>query len=389
MAKIVFFCIPAFGHTNPTIEVVRNLTERGHIVHYYSYQLFKNKIEAAGAEFISCDVYDLQMNLKPEDAERVGKDLGFSIKLMVNTTLALDEMVCDTLKAFKPDCIVTDSMAVWGKFAALKLNIPFISSTTTFAFNRYSSKIMKQNFTQMFALLKALPGINKDLKRLRRYGYPVKNVLSMIQNDNDTHTIVYTSKEFQPCADTFSKCYHFVGPSIKVSEVNNEKKLSTVYISLGTVINNHPDFYKNCINAFKDTAHHVIMAVGERFNIDGLKPIPDNFEVVKFADQISILQNTSAFITHCGMNSVSEGLYFGVPLVLFPQTPEQQGVANRVLEMKAGVLLKENKAESIRSCAESVLNDQSYKNAAEKIAEGFRHSGGAAAAADVIESFIK
>ena len=36
------------------------------------------------------------------------------------------------------DCIVADSMAVWGKAIALKLNIPFVSSTTTFAFNEHS-----------------------------------------------------------------------------------------------------------------------------------------------------------------------------------------------------------------------------------------------------------
>lgn len=39
------------------------------------------------------------------------------------------------------------------------------------------------------------------------------------------------------------------------------------------------------------------------------------------------------------MNSASEGLWFGVPLVCYPQTQEQQGVANRVLAWEAGVRL--------------------------------------------------
>ena len=47
MAKIVFFCIPAHGHTNPTLGVVRELTARGHQVWYYSYAPFREKIEAA------------------------------------------------------------------------------------------------------------------------------------------------------------------------------------------------------------------------------------------------------------------------------------------------------------------------------------------------------
>ena len=36
MYKIVYFCIPAYGHTNPTLEVVRELVSRGHEVRDYS-----------------------------------------------------------------------------------------------------------------------------------------------------------------------------------------------------------------------------------------------------------------------------------------------------------------------------------------------------------------
>ena len=50
--RVMWFCIPAHGHTNPTIEVVRQLTERGHAVRYYSFEEFRGKIEGAGAEFV-------------------------------------------------------------------------------------------------------------------------------------------------------------------------------------------------------------------------------------------------------------------------------------------------------------------------------------------------
>ena len=50
MSKIVFFCIPAHGHTNPTLGVVKELVNRGHEVWYYSYDTFKEKIEKAGAK---------------------------------------------------------------------------------------------------------------------------------------------------------------------------------------------------------------------------------------------------------------------------------------------------------------------------------------------------
>ena len=58
MSKIAFFCIPAHGHTNPTLEVVKELIHQGHEVRYYSYECMREKIEATGVEYISCDDYD-------------------------------------------------------------------------------------------------------------------------------------------------------------------------------------------------------------------------------------------------------------------------------------------------------------------------------------------
>lgn len=54
--KIIFFCIPAHGHTNPTLAVVKELVARGHEVWYYSYDTMKEKIETTGAKHISCDI---------------------------------------------------------------------------------------------------------------------------------------------------------------------------------------------------------------------------------------------------------------------------------------------------------------------------------------------
>lgn len=66
------------------------------------------------------------MQLKPEDADRVGKDIAFSTEILVRTTLALDEAILNDMKEWNPDCIVADSVAAWGKLTAMKLNIPFI-----------------------------------------------------------------------------------------------------------------------------------------------------------------------------------------------------------------------------------------------------------------------
>ena len=390
MSKIVFFCIPAHGHTNPTLGVVRELVARGHEVWYYSYNMMRGKIEEAGAIFVSCDDYDMEQKLTPKDTVRLGKDLAFSMKVLVDTTLALDDPVIRHMRELKPDCIVADSMAVWGKAVALKLGIPFVSSTTTFAFNQHSAKIMKRSPAQMLGMLFSLPKINKDKTRLQDRGYPVNSFLDIIRNDENTHTVVYTSPQFQPCAETFTDRYAFVGPSIRPAVEKIEKTgEKLVYISMGTVNNNMAKLYRNCIDAFRDSSCQVILSVGNLVNIQEFADLPENIGVFSHVDQIAVLQQADVFVTHCGMNSVSEGLYFGVPLVMLPQTSEQHGVAARVLQMEAGVELKKTAPEDIREAVGQVLEDARYQKNAQMIGDGFRSCAGAKGAADKILSVCR
>ena len=390
MSRIVFFCIPAHGHTNPTLGVVRELTARGHEVLYYSYTPFREKIEAAGARFIACDAFDAEQRLTQEEGTRIGSDLALSTRVLVDTTLALDDSVCAEMERLRPDCIVADSMAVWGKAVAMKLGIPFVCSTTTFAFNQHSAKIMKQSVGQMVSMMFSMPKISKQIKRLQDRGYPVKSILDIISNDDNTHTIVYTSPQFQPCAETFSDKYAFVGPSIRPAAGEVEKTgEKLVYISMGTVNNDMLPLYRNCIEALKDTPYQVILSVGGQVDPAQFGKLPENIAVYPSVDQIAVLEKADVFLSHCGMNSVSESLYHSVPLVMLPQTSEQGGVAVRTAQLGAGIRLEKTTPQAIRAAVETVLKDPAYRKNAADIAAGFQACSGPKGAADKIESCCK
>lgn len=390
MSRIVFFCIPAHGHTNPTLGVVKELVSLGHQVWYYSYNIMREKIESTGAVFISCDDYDMQQKLTEKDAARMGKDLAFSIKILTDTTLALDDRICEDMKRLQPDCIVADSMAVWGKAAALKLGIPFVSSTTTFAFNQHSARIMKNSVSDLFRMILSLPSITRQIRRLQQKGYPFKSFLDIIQNDEHTHTIVYTSPDFQPCSQTFSNQYAFVGPSIRPALDSIEKtREKLIYISMGTVNNAMTHLYQSCISALADTDVQVVISTGNLVSIEALGRLPENISVFPHVDQIAVLQKADVFLSHCGMNSVSESLYFGVPLVMLPQTSEQKGVAARVRELGAGVMLDQTDAASIRHAIDILLSDETYRKNAIQISQGFKTCTGAKGAAQKILQVCK
>ena len=386
MKRIAFFCIPAHGHTNPMLPVAAELVSRGNTVRFYSFNEFKSKIEASGAEFISCDSY-LPKLTKKEEAELKNVSITEMTIQGIRTTLAMDMFLHNEFLSFKPDVVYTDSVCFWGKLNAWKHGVPMVVSTSTFAFNQMSSQYMKNSPKELADMIFGLPKISKELRKLKPYGYHVRSALSLAQSDNNTDSIVYTSRKFQPYAESFSNHYAFVGPSVfSKKEPDKEKARALIYISLGTVINDRPDFYSRCIEALKDQDADILISCGNVIDIEALGVLPDNVKVYPYVDQPGILSKADVFITHCGMNSVSESLYMATPPVLYPQTNEQRAVARRTIEIGAGFMLTDDSVQGIRSAVQKVLNNASYSIAAKACSEDFRSCIGTAGAAEFIEN---
>lgn len=391
--KIMWFCIPAFGHTNPTIEVVRELCRRGHQVFYYSFEMFREKITDTGAEFISVESYLPSLDAMSEERIRNASTTEMSV-VSFEITAALDPFLAEEVKRISPDLVVSDSACFWGKLTAEKYHLPMVCSTTTFAFNQYSSKYTKYSLTELGDMVFGLPKVNRALKKLEPLGYHVKSSLDLVQNKPDTDTIVYTSRTFQPCSETFDEAHYcFVGPSVKQVEPEDKTgRRPFVYISLGTVIVNHPEFYRHCFEALKDEDIDVLISCGTAFDRSSLGTLPEHISVEPYVNQMEVLAKSDLFLTHCGMNSASEGLYMGVPELLFPITGEQQAVARRVKETGAGRMLEKHEAndpKTLRKVILEALNDPALKEGAQAMRQDFLSCSGPSGAADFIESRIK
>lgn len=385
MKKVMIFCIPAHGHTNPILPVAKELVSRGDAVRFYSFDEFRDKIERTGAEFISCDRFLSKLSRQEEENMKNVNVTEMSIQ-DIRITINMTDFLDSEYKSFLPDVIYSDSACFWGKLSAWKHNVPLVVSTSTFAFNQMSSQYMKNSPKEISSLLFGLPRVQKEFRRLKEYGYKNMGFLSLVQSNNETDSVVYTSKRFQPYAESFSDRYAFVGPSVFSDKRPEKQARPLVYISLGTIINERPDFYRSCIEALKNESADVVISCGNAVDIGTFGTLPDNIHAYPYVDQLDILSKASVFITHCGMNSVSESLYMAAPMVLYPQTNEQQAVARRVTEIGAGKLLKDDSAEGIREAVLEILGSKSYAEAAALCCEDFRSCSGAKGAADHIEN---
>ncbi len=132
--------------------------------------------------------------------------------------------------------------------------------------------MMKPGFKETVNMILKMGQMNKKIKLLRNAGYDIKSFIDIVENNNETNTIVYTSKEFQPMVETFSDKYYFVGPSVSNEVYTVElKKKKQIYISLGTVNNKNNEFYKNCIQAFKDLRYRCSYVCRKKYGYKKLR----------------------------------------------------------------------------------------------------------------------
>ena len=403
MARIVVLNIPARGHINPTLALVRELVARGETVIYYSFNEFQSAIEATGAEFRS---YDQTLNFDPTSPD---PNIFRLATQLLETSQMLIPQLLPQVEADAPDIIIHDSLCHWGLAISRILSVPTICSTTTFAI---SSKVAVSSLSDAMRfwtmILTSLPELRR-FRRIReelreRYGTASGNThgiapdspSEMFRNDSERN-LVFTSAAFQPHSPSFPKHYRFVGASIVEPNVSAAERFPLppakrrIYISLGTLFNDNIAFYKACFEALATIDAHVVMSIGKKLSVQDLGDIPPNFSVHNFVPQLEILRQSDLFITHGGMNSVHESLWFGVPMIVVPQAADQNFVANRVESTGAGIVLHNSAltSERLRSAVEEIFASLfSYKPRAAELGQSLRDAGGFMRAADEVQMFI-
>ncbi|WP_242319061.1 macrolide family glycosyltransferase [Bacillus cereus group sp. BfR-BA-01349] len=392
---------PAEGHVNPTIGLVSELVRRGEQIVYYCEDTYGDKLKETGVEFRGYK--DLLREFSVENRVKYMSD-GEEILLRLCKAVErafpviLQEIIND-----KFDYIIYDSHFLLGQMLARKLKIPAIGTCTTFAMNEKILKDFPLGFsegdkgsTKMKQCKKILEKVMVE-NNLQNFS-SFEEIMKSILHYHGEMQIVFTSESFQPFGKDFNDSFKFVGPSI--SERNEDIQLpyealerggDIIYISMGTEVNNQPKLYKACFQALKDLQVSVIMSIGKEMKLEQLGEIPGNFKIYEYVPQLEILKKASLFITHGGMNSVSEGLYFGVPLIVLPIVNDQPLVAKRVEELGAGIVCnyKDITSAILSKAVEEILTNSKYRENSRRIGKQFKESGGFQKAADEVLQVIK
>lgn len=394
MARVLFINGGSEGHINPTIGVVQELISRGEEVVYFCMEAYRERMENTGA---SVRTLDDQKFINAFISGGRNYLLERANGLLLTADIVIPS-VLERVKGEHYDYIIHDSMFGCGRLLAQLLKLPAISSCTSFAHTEESFDAMLEPFYREVPEETVRP-IRDKFQSLTttikdKYGVEIHSPYEVFCNPAPL-TIVYTTRAFQPDGEAFDDTYKFVGPSIAsrltqpTFDFTAIKGNHPIYISLGTVFNHAVDFYKLCFEALGSTEHTVVMSIGNKVDISDLGDIPANFIVTNYVPQTEVLQHSKLFVTHGGMNSTHEGLYYGVPLVVIPQSADQPVVAGQVASIGAGIRLPMQglTADQLRDAVDQVLNAPAFKKSVASVRESLQQSGGYRQAADEIIEF--
>ena len=388
--KIAYVTVGAGGHALSSLPMIRELVKRGVEVCYFAPPSFKKEVELSGARHIPF----------PEVTERyslsyMGKEDFLAVIPLIFLGHAKEaiETVMAGMEAEQPDVIIADDFALAGRLAAWKLKLPLIMMFTSYA--------PGENFS-IFRTFPDYPGSKARAAAAemaetfyQEYGGKLLTPREIFEGKGDFNICTLT-RRFQPDGEHFKDDFFFAGAQIapRAGDGNwkapdNGKPL--LYSSFGTFFNNWPQFYQILFPVVRDLDINVLCSIGKTIAIEDLGAIPENVTVMPFVPQLEVLSKADYFITHAGIASAMEAMYYGVSCLCIPQMDEQMLTAKRLKELgvASDVLCKQDVNEqSLSEALKELIHNPVYRNNARIFAEEMHSEGGCERAAEAVIAFM-
>ncbi|UVS76697.1 macrolide family glycosyltransferase [Actinokineospora sp. UTMC 2448] len=385
---LLFLCHPDHGHVIPNLAMVTELARRGHQVTYLTAASMAGIATDAGASVVT-----YESRYRDADFRKVAEDPGYLMDLLLDESAA---MLAVDLPS-RPDVLVYDTSILFaGRILARKLGVPSAQVIPVFASNEHFS-YLNAMYNPGGAQEKPAEMPSWVMTTMRRIGelcaeHGVAVEPPQLWFEVPSLSLVTVPRDFQYAGETFDSRFVFVGPCVGDrgflgSWEPPSSGLPVVLVSLGAVFNEHADFFRTCVEAFRGQPWHAVMTVAEGLDPAALGELPSNVEVHRWVPHVAVLEHASLCVTHGGMGTAMEALRAGTPMVCVPTSALDRPTARRIEELGLGVALDPAtlSAAALVEAVGSVMGTASYAARAGEMAAAIAAAGGAARAADEIE----
>lgn len=381
--RAIFYSVKGTGHVNPTLPLVRALSERGHEVAYVLTREWKERIEALGARYHNTGEGDTHFTTAAYHPA------GLFLRELMPAAAAVVPHLLEHARALRPDVIVYDTFAPWARVIGEVLGCPMVGSLSTLVM---STAEVRAHFGTREERVDAYN--QQALATLKqRWGVDLSNYDLGLWYAPDNFS--YSCAGLNPAAAEMTERVHFLGPLVATGDGSAELEAHRlrpraqlggrrrVFVSMGTIVGEmrglQPAFFQPFIDAFARRADwEVVISVGKTIDPQAFAALPDNVIIRQSVPQVALLPHVDVFITHAGANSMHESLLFGVPMVCIPCFGDQPYNASRIVKASAGVPLvyETLNAGDIRAAVERVATDATFRANAAKLGAELRAGGG-------------
>jgi len=379
MAKVFFIVPPLTGHINPTVALGHVLRSRGHEVAWigFSEQLRASLPKESRIISLSHGVqgedesaHDQDEKYRHGQQERRGfAGLHF---LWEHVLIPLAQQTYPQVKSIlaqeRPDLCIVDQQMFSGALTCQALNLPYLTSSTTSAALIDALEALPQVAAWSRGLLEALWNEHHVEVRNQQLDLSPLGVLS------------FSSRRLALSATptaTLPDHVHFVGPALEGKRAEIQfpweqlhPTYPRIFLSMGTVnAQRAASLYPRIITALSSMPVQLIVAGP----LEAFNEAPSHWIIQRRVPQLSVLAECDAVFCHGGHNTTVEGLSFGLPFVIAPIRDDQPVIAEQVKAVGAGIRIHfaRAKAEKIRSAVHEVLQNPSYRQAAEEVRREF------------------
>jgi MGT family glycosyltransferase len=335
---------------------------------------------AAGGEFRAVPDFGIDVENPPPNPIALAERIAQGAELITPWVTA-------ELRGSGADVLLRDTFALYGRYAACELGLPQLAFSPMMAVHRGVRPALRSVPAAIADLAAGTPYALR-LRRIsarmeQRYGAPLGGWLSVLAGRYGCTTLIGTSRGLQIRPEGLAgEDVRFVGPLRAAGEPpgGGEPALAglgdgeqLVYVSLGTVFEERPGFFRDAARALARPGRRVVLSIG-RIDPRTLGALPGGVSAHAHVDQLALLRRADLFVTHGGFNSIQEGLVAGVPLLVFPQMQEQVFNADRVCALGAGLRLRRARPARIAALAGELLREPRYRGAAARAGAELRAS---------------
>ena len=384
MSRFLIVSLPLTGHANPAMAVADALRARGHEVAWCGSKAYFGPLLGPDAVLFPTGTRLFRDQAGHGIAALKSLWQQYVIPMGRFMLPAVDRAILE----YQPDVVLVDQHALAGALAAHRHGLPWATLIT--------------GAMELTHPLAALPRVDAWIRaQLASLCRDVASEASSSAPGFDLLFSPYLVIALTTSALTGERPFpgHFalVGPAVPDRPGGLERPAAfawdlldpgrrKVLISVGTLATGlAADFYQRAAAAvapLSGTVQAIIVGPPEL-----VPDPPGNVLAVPSVPMLALLPRLDAVISHGGMNTVSETLAQGLPLVVAPIRHDQPVVASQVARAGAGIRVPFSRVRpaQLRDALVTVLDDPSYRHAAERIRDSFAAAGGAPAAAARLE----